>query len=252
MTRQQREIELHKALSDQYDVRHGAAFSRVYHHHWNQTMLALAGTYSGTALDCGCGTGVLIEDLLTRYDVTGFDISADMLHHAPLTVREGARLTVASLEALPFPDNHFDMAFCRGSLHHAADLEQALANIRRVLKPGGLLILSEPCSDSLLLRLPRWWWRTRSDRFDDDHFALGSDDLHARLAAHGLLVTHQRKFGFVAFPLCGLSDILPLLHHVSFAVPLTRLLMRFDDVCAHVPLLRDQSWHVMLRAVCEK
>jgi SAM-dependent methyltransferase len=251
--RHQREIELHRTLSDQYDIRHGFDFTLMYHRHWNHTLLTLAEGRNGLVIDCGCGSGILLDDLAQRFEgAAGIDISAAMLAHIAPTTRQQAHIAVASMEALPFAANSFDLVFCRGSLHHAADLNRALANLRSILKPGGLLILSEPCADSWLLRLPRWYWRTFSSRFDDDHHALSSAGLAAQLAGHDLMVTRQRRFGFVAFPLCGLADILPIMRYLPFRRALTRWLIRLDEICARIPLVNRQAWHIMMRAECRK
>ncbi len=80
LSRHEREIELHKALSAQYDVRHGFEFTRLYHQ-WNSVLMTMAGVRGGAAIDCGCGTGILMEDLSEKFEVAGVDISEEMLLH---------------------------------------------------------------------------------------------------------------------------------------------------------------------------
>ena len=65
---------------------------------------------------------------------------------------------VGDAERLPFGDGSFDAVFCKGSLHHTRKHVDFLANCRRVLKPDGALIMSEPCNDNPLIRFASFWW----------------------------------------------------------------------------------------------
>ncbi|MCZ7436553.1 methyltransferase domain-containing protein [Micromonospora sp. WMMC241] len=108
-------------------------------------MLRLAGDVSGRRiLDAGCGSGPLSAALRDRGAlVTGFDVSAAMVELARRRLGEDADLHVADLGApLPFPDAEFDDVVASLVLHYLEDWSGPLAELRRVLKPGGRLILS--------------------------------------------------------------------------------------------------------------
>ena len=108
-------------------------------------ILALAGDVTGRRiLDAGCGSGPLFAALRDRGAiVTGFDKSAGMLELARLRLGVDADLQVADLgRPLPFPDDTFDDVIASLVLHYLEDWGPALAELRRVLKPGGRLIAS--------------------------------------------------------------------------------------------------------------
>jgi SAM-dependent methyltransferase len=108
-------------------------------------MLALAGDVAGRRiLDAGCGSGPLFAALRDRGAiVTGFDSSAGMLELARRRLGDDADLRVANLGSpLPFPDAAFDDVTASLVLHYLEDWGPALAELRRVLKPGGRLIAS--------------------------------------------------------------------------------------------------------------
>ncbi len=110
------------------------------------TVLALhEGRTSGAVLDLACGTGVFTRPLARRAEgvVVGVDLSRPMLRRARrLVLRDGLRnvaLVRASAQALPFVDGAFADVNCCGALHLFDAPEPALAEMRRVLMPGGLL-----------------------------------------------------------------------------------------------------------------
>jgi SAM-dependent methyltransferase len=94
------------------------------------------------ALDAGCGTGfqtTLLADLGWR--PYGVDVSAGLLAVARRRL-PGAVLTLASVEALPYPDGHFDaVVSCGSTLSFVDDPAAAVAEMGRVLRPGGRLLL---------------------------------------------------------------------------------------------------------------
>jgi SAM-dependent methyltransferase len=108
-------------------------------------MLRLAGDVSGRRiLDAGCGSGPLSAALRAKGAVvTGFDASAAMVQLARRRLGDDADLHVADLGApLPFADVEFDDVVASLVLHYLKDWAGPLAELRRVLKPGGRLILS--------------------------------------------------------------------------------------------------------------
>jgi SAM-dependent methyltransferase len=114
-------------------------------HYERPAMLALAGDVAGRRiLDAGCGSGPLFAALRDRGAiVTGFDKSAGMLELARRRLGDDADLRVADLgRPLPFADGAFDDVVASLVLHYLEDWTAPLAELRRVLKPGGRLITS--------------------------------------------------------------------------------------------------------------
>ncbi|MDX6289685.1 MAG: hypothetical protein QOH42_1484 [Blastocatellia bacterium] len=96
-------------------------------------------------LDVGCGSGWATR-LLSGYaingQVTGIDISDEMIRVAreSSSAFPNADFEVASAEQLPFADNEFTHGFSMESLYYYANIPQALAEIHRVLRTGGLFV----------------------------------------------------------------------------------------------------------------
>jgi SAM-dependent methyltransferase len=114
-------------------------------HYARPAMLRLAGDVAGRRiLDAGCGSGPLAAALRDAgADVTGFDVSAAMVDLARERLGEDADLHVADLGApLPFADDEFDDVVASLVLHYLEDWSGPLAELHRVLKPGGRLLLS--------------------------------------------------------------------------------------------------------------
>ncbi len=122
-----------------------------------QAILRHLGNLDGKrVLDAGCGKGRYLAIINQRYpgaDLTGLDISAEMLKHVPPgihTVRHG-------ILNMPFADEQFDAIICIEALEHVVQVEQAIAELTRVLAPGGTLLIIDKNKDKLgALEMPRW------------------------------------------------------------------------------------------------
>jgi ubiquinone/menaquinone biosynthesis methyltransferase len=106
-------------------------------------------------LDIACGTGDLCELLAAKYpdaEIVGLDLTEAMLTIARTRVSgPGVTFRAGDMCRMDFPDNSFDIVTGGYALRNAPDLKQALAEIRRVLKPGGtaaFLDFSKPPSKS--------------------------------------------------------------------------------------------------------
>lgn len=133
---------------------------RIYH---VQLILEHLGELAGgRLLDAGCGKGRFARVVAERHPgarICGLDISAAMLAHAPATVDR----CQAMLAALPFADAAFDGAWAAESLEHAVDVEAAVSELCRVVRPGGrIAVIDKNAEQWGRLPTPDWeQWFTR-------------------------------------------------------------------------------------------
>jgi malonyl-CoA O-methyltransferase len=109
-----------------------------------------------TILDLGCGTGYFAHFLKKAYplaEIVGFDKSYGMLKQAQRKENKGGSSQVHWLggqaESLPFRDHSFNLVYSNLMLHWSTDFLATLHELRRLLKPGGLLLFSMVGADTL-------------------------------------------------------------------------------------------------------
>ena len=116
------------------------------HRHWKRRVVRLAAVAPGArALDLCCGTGDIALALARQgAEVTGLDFSSPMLEVARQR-KSGANPLFIQGDALqiPFPDNSFDIVTMGYGLRNLASWEKGLAEMQRVAKPGGRIIILE-------------------------------------------------------------------------------------------------------------
>jgi SAM-dependent methyltransferase len=109
-------------------------------------------------LDVGCGTGLLVSAVrsaLPAATVVGIDLVAEMLAKGGRrweTQRRHVLPVQGDSERLPFPPATFDIVTCANSFHHYPRQDRAVAEMCRVLKPGGRLMIIDGYRDNL------WGW----------------------------------------------------------------------------------------------
>ena len=138
-----------------YD-RNEESISQYYHHFMNkrkEAVLAYLDRFSQgdslKVLDAGCGPGSLAEEIAKRgHKTTGLDYSLDMVAQASRSVESAgtkcARFIQGDLDSLPFQDSSFDAVICVGVLQYLPDDRISIAELGRVLRPGGIAIITFP------------------------------------------------------------------------------------------------------------
>jgi SAM-dependent methyltransferase len=107
-------------------------------------------------LDAGCGSGRTLDELARYGRVSGVDISAEAVAAAR---RRGHRdVHLAHVEEMPFPDATFDVVTCLDVVEHTPDDRATLAELLRVTRPGGALLVTVPAYQSL------WSWHDEANR----------------------------------------------------------------------------------------
>ena len=100
-----------------------------------------------SVLDVGCGTGTLLEMIIREFDdirAAGLDISEKMIEKAEELLGDQVQLIVGDSENLPWHDSSFDLLICNSSFHHYPKPANVLGEMKRVLKPDGRLVISDP------------------------------------------------------------------------------------------------------------
>ncbi|MBM3983675.1 MAG: class I SAM-dependent methyltransferase [Planctomycetes bacterium] len=126
------------------------------------------GWHGGRALDFGCGAGGLTYRIAAHArEAVGIDIEQYKLDFAAAQAERlnvpNARFVCSASAALPFADDSFDCVFCIDVVEHLPTPEKFVAEFRRVLRPGGQLLLSfgppwgHAHGKHMWAKLPGWW-----------------------------------------------------------------------------------------------
>jgi len=138
---------------------------RRFHRPGRDLLARVSGEGIGRLLDIGTGTGTILDHCTHRFDLAvGVDPSLEMLRVA--SSKGHARLAAASLPSLPFVSNAFDAATAGFVLSHVPAIPEALAEIRRVVHPGGSAAVSSWASVDNLYRTI--WTETLEEFIDAD------------------------------------------------------------------------------------
>lgn len=178
-------VEVDRYLNPNPDTPHSLEYS--FH--------LLGDVYRKTVLDLGCGSGENVIPLAKRgATVIGVDISPHLIEIARKRAASygiNPRLEVGSAYETGLPAESVDVIFCMALLHHL-DLLRARAEIRRVLKAGGVFILAEPIRFSSMVNRARKLFPPTEDDISEFEHPLTRKELS--LVIDGFEVIAQRNF----------------------------------------------------------
>ncbi len=122
--------------------------------HLKRYEFALPYCRDAVVLDAGCGVGYGTAYLAREARrVVGVDVFADAIAYASRRyASENVEFVVADVQQLPLPDATFDTVCSFEIVEHVADAERFVAELARVLKPGGTLVLSTPRAEDPAVR----------------------------------------------------------------------------------------------------
>jgi ubiquinone/menaquinone biosynthesis C-methylase UbiE len=188
-------------VADHSDVHRFDQWARTYDRHWMQrfifdrvhrTVLELAAQEAvrpRAILDIGCGTGRLLRAAERRFagaELVGVDAAGEMARQAETSKPPGSRIRFqqATAEDLPFHSAHFDLVFSTLTFHHWHEQNQGMAEVARVLTPGGRWLLADFIPTGYIKYIRRI---LRLHQFRERR------ELEAMLAGAGLAVASERR-----------------------------------------------------------
>jgi ubiquinone/menaquinone biosynthesis C-methylase UbiE len=165
----------------EYHVMNNPVRAAVQRHVEARRLLRMGGQTPGArALEIGCGRGVgvgIVLDQFSAASVDAFDLDHRMVQLARKRLaRHGtrARVWTGDASAIAAPDETYDAVFDFGILHHIPRWRDALAEVWRVLKPGGRFYAEEVLAEALHHPITRrLFHHPLEDRFDREGFLSG-------------------------------------------------------------------------------
>lgn len=156
-------------------------------------LAALAEVSPRRVLEVGGGQGAFAARLQRELDcaVVGADVSERMVE---LQRSRGLTAQVGDVQQLPFADGEFDAAVANYMLYHVADLDRALAQLARVLRPGGRLV----AATNAVAHLQELWALVGRDRRSEGTF--NDENGAAWLRQHFARVERRDAGGWTTFP----------------------------------------------------
>lgn len=142
-----RDVVTKPDADDPIDYYYRPLTRHLYRARLRDALIALGDEPYPSLLDVGYGSGVFLPELARRTRrLVAVDVHEGRDGVAGMVVRLGLEVELldASLYALPFEDGEFDALVCVSVLEHLEDLGGALAELRRIVSPGGLLVIGTP------------------------------------------------------------------------------------------------------------
>jgi ubiquinone/menaquinone biosynthesis C-methylase UbiE len=162
-------------------------------------------------LELGAGTGLHTYALTqTGARVVASDISSHSLEVLSQRIGGGVTTQVADMESLPFEDNSFDVVTCAGSLSYG-EPDLVDAEVRRVLRPGGIFICVDSLNHNPIYRFNRWFHYLRGVRTKSTLLRMTTME-RIQSISRGFKNAEVRYFGAVSYLMPILARIIGQSH----------------------------------------
>ncbi len=227
------QMELFSTIHDKYYESTTDAFAIAYREETSLNPLdQLLDADVERVFELAAGDGFASRWLKNRrphIQISGTDISEKAAND--YRAKTGSECFVADFTK-PFDvEQKVDAVIVMGGIHHfVADLDTAFENIRRMLKPNGILIMAEPNADYFLQPLRSLWYRLDRKNFDHaTEWALSHNDLLKRYADHFVCESISYK---------GSPGALLMMHNWALRIP-----QSFKPWYARPVMAIDRAWH---------
>lgn len=186
-------------------------------------------------LELGCGTGYFTKELIRfNAEITAIDISPELIEEARKTIQaENVSFNIQNACQMEFIDNIFDVVLGSSVLHHL-DLEKAVSEIYRVMRPGGLIAFTEPNMVNPQIALQKnipWLKRKLGDSPDETAFFRWK--LKKLLQNAGFEEIHVVPFDFL---------------HPAVPPGLIKTISALGKIAEHTLLLKEIAGSLYIRA----
>src|SRR3954452_7413709 len=188
-----RELVPQPDADDPIDYYYRLPTARLYRARLRLAVSLLGGRRYESVLEVGYGSGVFLPELTRRADrVAGIDIHGEAGSVTEMMSRLGlaAELRDGSLFEMPYRDGEFDALVCLSVLEHITDLDAALVEFRRVLRPGATAVLGFPVRNPIT----DTFFRSVGYNPREIHPSSHRDILDAARRAPGFVVEAEARF----------------------------------------------------------
>lgn len=197
---------------DEFSNWYERARHRGYHAFLDDAEMGVISRYVNDkdVLEVGCGTGLILSRVADlAKSAHGVDISAGMLEKART---KGLSVTQASATSLPFDDASFDVAYSVKVLAHVPEIETALAEMARVVRPGGVVIAEFYNRSSLRYLVKRLRPGVAiSEQSTDDQVYTRYDSVAEMQRYLGARLVPEQTFGIRVWTLAPQLFLLPVI-----------------------------------------
>lgn len=219
-------------------------YSKIYREKFiNDTMCDGINLSESHVLEAMCGSGEMTEYLIKRgAKVTGLDISSEMVKLFKKFFPR-CNAVCSSLLDNEFENNSFDYVFVVGGLHHMhPNIDKAIDEIYRILKPGGLFCFTEPHTESFPDLIRRTWYQM------DDHF----ESNEAAIDVDLLEFENSNRFEYISKRYMGNVGYIFILNSMALRIPISfkkyysNILLQIESI-----ILPMQSKKLSCFAICQ-